>query len=158
MNNIEFRFATREDLPEILAFIKDLAVYEKMLDEVSATEELLEKWIFDEKAAEVIFAVYSGELAGFALFFNNFSTFLGKAGLYLEDVFVRPQFRGKGVGVAIMKKLASIAKERGYGRVEWICLDWNEPSINFYKKLGAIPMDEWTIYRLTEEKFAMLAD
>ena len=133
----------------ILDFIRQLAIYEKMEDEVVATEELLNEWIFDKKVAEVIFVLEDGVEVGFALFFHNFSTFLGKAGIYLEDLFVKPEYRGKGYGKALIKKLAEIAVERGCGRLEWSCLDWNQPSIDFYLSLGATPMDGWTVYRLT---------
>nr|WP_269141921.1 GNAT family N-acetyltransferase [Lientehia hominis] len=145
---MEFRFAEEKDTPLILYFIKELAVYEKMLEEVVATAETLEEWIFQKKKAEVFFAVADGKEVGFALFFHNFSTFLGKAGLYLEDLFILPEYRGKGYGKAIFRKLAQIAVERGCGRMEWSCLDWNSSSIRFYRSLGAVSMDEWTTYRL----------
>ena len=151
MSSFGIVLATRNDCGEILAFIKALAEYEKMSDEVVATEELLEEWIFDKKKAEVIFAVEDGKKVGFALFFHNFSTFLGRAGIYLEDLFVLPEFRGKGHGKALLKELAKITVERGCGRLEWCCLDWNKPSIDFYLSLGAKPLDDWTIYRLTGE-------
>ncbi|GHV28033.1 N-acetyltransferase [Synergistales bacterium] len=147
--NITIRAAERRDCALILQFIKDLADYEHMLDQVSATEQLLEDWLFDKRAAEVIFAVRGGEEVGFALYFHNFSTFLGAAGIYLEDLFVKPDYRGQGIGKAILSELARIAIERGCGRLEWWCLDWNKPSIDFYKSLGAKPMDEWTTYRVT---------
>lgn len=152
MENAGFRFAEEEDSALILDFIKELAEYEKMADQVTATEELLREQLFSWKQAEVIFALEDGIEVGFALFFHNFSTFLGKPGLYLEDLYVRPQYRGKGHGKALMKKLACIAAERGYGRFEWWCLDWNKTSIDFYKSLGAVPMDEWTVYRIAGEK------
>lgn len=155
---LTFRFAERGDTPLILKFIKDLAEYEKMSDEVVATEEILENWIFDKGRAEVIFAVAEGQEVGFALFFHNFSTFLGRAGIYLEDVFVKPEYRGRGFGRAIMKKLAQIAAERGCGRFEWWCLDWNTPSIGFYKSLGARPMGDWTVYRLEGKALDNLAE
>ena len=158
MNDVSFRDALQEDVPLILDFIKALAKYEKMSSDVTATPELLEKWLFQERAAEVIFATVDGKEVGFALFFHNFSTFVGKPGLYLEDVFVLPEYRGHGYGKAILRHLASIAKERGCGRMEWSCLDWNTPSIGFYKSLGARPMDEWTVYRLTEDGIAALAE
>ena len=123
-----------------------------MSDEVVANEELLEEWIFDKQKAEVIFALEGQKEVGFALFFYNFSTFLGRAGLYLEDLFVRPEYRGRGYGKGILKKLASIAVERGCGRLEWCCLDWNQPSIDFYLSLGAQPLSDWTIYRIAGEK------
>ena len=155
---LTFRFAERGDTPLILKFIKDLAEYEKMSDEVIATEEILENWIFDKGRAEVIFAVAEGQDVGFALFFHNFSTFLGRAGIYLEDVFVKPEYRGRGFGRAIMKKLAQIAAERGCGRFEWWCLNWNTPSIGFYKSLGARPMEDWTVYRLEGKTLDNLAE
>ena len=155
---LTFRFAERGDTPLILKFIKDLAEYEKMSDEVVATEEILENWIFDKGRAEVIFAVAEGQEVGFALFFHNFSTFLGRAGIYLEDVFVKPEYRGRGFGRAIMKKLAQIAAERGCGRFEWWCLNWNTPSIGFYKSLGARPMEDWTVYRLEGKALDNLAE
>ena len=155
---VTFRFAGREDVPLILQFIKDLAAYEKMEDQVVATEELLTEWIFEKQKAEVLFAVEEGEEVGFALFFHNFSTFLGRAGLYLEDLFVKPEFRGKGYGKALLGRLAQIAKERGCGRMEWWCLDWNRPSIDFYRSLGAEPMDEWTVYRLTGDTLDHMAE
>lgn len=155
--NVTFRFAGREDVEVILEFIKALAEYEKMEDEVVATPELLEEWIFDKQKAEVIFAVVNGKEVGFALFFHNFSTFLGRAGIHLEDLFVKPEYRGKGYGKALLIKLSQITVERGCGRLEWDCLDWNEPSIAFYKSLGAVPMDGWTAYRLTGETLENLS-
>ena len=146
---LTFRFAAEADTPLILKFIRALAEYEKMLDLVVADEALLADQLFRKNNAEVIFAVEDGVEVGFALFFHNFSTFLGRAGLYLEDLYVLPEHRGKGYGKALLQKLAAIAVERGCGRMEWWCLDWNQPSIDFYKKQGAVPMDEWTIYRLT---------
>lgn len=151
------RFATREDVPEILRFIKELAEYEKMADEVVADEKLLEEWIFDKKKAEVIFVLHDGKPAGFALFFHNFSTFLGRAGVYLEDLYVSPEYRKMGYGKELLVALAKIARERGCGRLEWCCLDWNQPSIDFYKSLGAVPMDIWTTYRVTGETLDKLA-
>ncbi|MCI9083303.1 MAG: GNAT family N-acetyltransferase [Lachnospiraceae bacterium] len=148
MGQIEFRYAQEKDVSLILFFIKELAEYEKMQDQVTATEELLREWIFRRNRAEVVFAVKDGKEVGFALFFHNFSTFLGRAGIYLEDLYVRPEFRGKGYGKALLKKLAQIAVARGCGRLEWSCLDWNEPSIGFYRSLGAGSMDEWTVYRM----------
>lgn len=145
---MEFRYAERKDSALILRFIKELAMYEKMLDEVIADEKTLTEWIFDKQKAEVIFLMEEKEEVGFALFFHNFSTFLGRAGIYLEDLYVRPEYRGKGYGKAIFKKLASIAVERGCGRLEWWCLDWNKPSIEFYLSLGAEPMGDWTVYRI----------
>lgn len=157
METLTFRNATEADCGLILAFIRELAEYERMLPEVVATEELLRQWIFREHRAEVIFALESGVEVGFALFFHNFSTFVGRAGLYLEDVFVKPPYRGKGYGKALLKRLAKIAVERGCGRFEWCCLDWNRPSIEFYRSLGAVPMEEWTIYRLAGDALQTLA-
>ena len=154
---MEIRYAERKDTAIILNFIKDLAVYENMLDQVVATEELLGEWLFEKKAAEVIFALEDGKEVGFALFFHNFSTFLGRAGIYLEDLFVLPEYRDKGYGKGLLRKLAQIALERGCGRLEWACLDWNKPSIDFYLSLGAQPMDEWTTYRLTGETLHKMA-
>lgn len=146
---MNFRYATENDLTLILEFIRELAEYEKMLDEVVATEELLKEWIFDKKIAEVIFALEDGNEVGFALFFHNYSTFLGKAGIHLEDLYVKPEYRGKGYGKGLIKKLASIAVERNCGRLEWSCLDWNKPSIDFYLSLGAEAMDEWLGFRIS---------
>ena len=158
MNNFTIRYAEEKDVSIILSFIKKLAIYENMLDDVVATEELLHEWIFEKKKAEVILAVEDGKEVGFALFFHNFSTFLGRAGIYLEDLFVLPEYRGKGYGKALLKKLAEIAVERGCGRLEWSCLDWNKPSIDIYLSLGAEPMDEWTVYRLTGDTLKNLAE
>ncbi|WP_407377273.1 GNAT family N-acetyltransferase [Methanobrevibacter sp.] len=149
MTEITFRFANENDTKLILEFIKDLAEYENMLDDVVATEELLNEWLFEKKTAEVIFALEDGREVGFALFFHNFSTFLGRAGIYLEDLYVKPEYRSKGYGKGLIKKLAQIAVERNCGRLEWSCLDWNQPSIDFYISLGAEPMDEWTVYRIS---------
>lgn len=157
MNSTEIRFATESDAPLILDFIKALAKYEKMSDEVVATEALLREWIFEKKKAEVIFALENGKEVGFALFFHNFSTFVGRAGLYLEDLFVKPEYRGHGHGKALIRQLAKIAVERGCGRMEWCCLDWNKPSIDFYLSLGAKPMDIWTTYRLAGENLTEFA-
>jgi GNAT superfamily N-acetyltransferase len=157
-NKLTFRTAERKDTALILQFIKELADYEKMLDEIVADEATLETWIFDKQKAEVIFALKDGKEVGFALFFHNFSTFLGRAGIYLEDLYVRPEFRGKGYGKAILKKLASIAVERGYERLEWWCLDWNKPSIDFYLSLGAEPMSDWTVYRIAGDTLTKLAE
>ncbi|MFR4145599.1 MAG: N-acetyltransferase family protein [Mediterraneibacter gnavus] len=157
-NKLTFRTAERKDTALILQFIKELADYEKMLDEVVADEATLETWIFDKQKAEVIFALEDGKEVGFALFFHNFSTFLGRAGIYLEDLYVRPEFCGKGYGKAILKKLASIAVERGCERLEWWCLDWNKPSIDFYLSLGAEPMSDWTVYRIAGDTLTKLAE
>lgn len=154
---MDFRIANEKDVALILEFIRGLAKYENMLDEVSATEDLLREWIFEKKKAEVIFALEGDTEVGFALFFHNFSTFLGRAGIYLEDLFVKPQYRGKGYGKGLLKKLAQIAKERGCGRLEWCCLDWNKPSIDFYLSLGAKQLDDWTTYRITGDTLSDLA-
>ena len=146
---MNYRFAEKKDSALILSFIKELADYEKMADQVVATEELLAEWVFEKKKAEVIFALSDdGKEVGFVLFFHNFSTFLGRAGLYLEDLFVKPEYRGEGYGKGLLKALAEIAVERGCGRFEWWCLDWNTPSIDFYKSMGAVPMSDWTVYRI----------
>lgn len=158
MDKISFRFAEEKDVSKILFFIKELALYENMLDEVVATEELLREWLFKKKKAEVLFAVSDGAEVGFALFFHNFSTFLGRAGIYLEDLFVLKEHRGKGFGKAILKELARIAVERGCGRLEWCCLDWNKPSIDFYLSLGARQLEDWTVYRTTGEALKKLAE
>ena len=156
--SLGFRNAQRNDVGLIMQFIRELADYEKMLSEVVADEATLEEWIFDKQKAEVIFALEGEKEVGFALYFHNFSTFLGRAGIYLEDLYVKPEYRGKGYGKAILKKLASIAVERGCGRLEWWCLDWNKPSIDFYRSLGAEPMDDWTVYRIAGETLTNLAE
>ena len=155
---LSFRNAERRDAPLILQFVRELADYENMLGEVVADESTLETWIFDRQRAEVIFALENGREIGFALFFHNFSTFLGRAGLYLEDLYVRPQYRRRGYGRVMLKKLAEIAVERGCGRLEWWCLDWNRPSIDFYLSLGAEPMSDWTVYRISGDTLTRLAE
>jgi GNAT superfamily N-acetyltransferase len=151
--------AREQDVPLILELIKGLAVYEKLAHEVVATEEGLRASLFGARpAAEIVIAYADAEAAGFALFFHNFSTFLGKRGLYLEDLFVRPEWRGRGAGRALLTHLAKIAAERDCGRFEWSVLDWNEPAIKFYKGLGAKPMDEWTIFRVTGDALSALAE
>ena len=158
MSQLSFRTAVPGDEQNILNFIRALAEYEHMSDQVVATPELLREWIFEKKKAEVLFVLEEGREVGFALFFHNFSTFLGRAGIYLEDLFVLPEYRGKGYGKGLLKKLAAIAVERGCGRLEWACLDWNTPSIDFYtKRMHAVPMDEWTVYRLTGETLEQAA-
>ncbi len=152
------RFANEKDAEIILNFIIKLAEYENMLDDVVATPELLKEWIFEKKKAEVIFAVENGKEVGFALFFHNFSTFLGRSGIYLEDLFVLPEHRGKGYGKGLLKQLAKIACERDCGRLEWCCLDWNKPSIDFYLSLGATPLEDWTIYRMTGDTLKNFAE
>ena len=158
MNHTKFRFATEQDTALILNFIKALAEYEKMSDQVVANEDLLREWIFEKKKAEVLFALEDGKEVGFALFFHNFSTFLGRAGIYLEDLFVMPAYRGHGHGKGLIRELARITLERGCGRLEWCCLDWNQPSIEFYRALGAESLDEWTTYRLTGDSLRMFAE
>ncbi len=157
MKELSFRYTTKEDAEKILEFIKELATYENMLDDVVATKELLVEWLFEKEKAEVMFVLENNVPIGYILFFHNFSTFLGRSGIYLEDVYVRPEYRGKGYGKAALKKLAQIAVERGCGRLEWVCLDWNRPSIDFYLSLGAQAMDEWTVYRLSGDELKSLA-
>ena len=157
MEEVTFRKAVREDVPLILEFIKGLAEYEKMSDEVVATEEILDEWLFDKEKAEVIFAIAEGEEVGFALFFHNFSTFLGRGGIYLEDLYVCPEYRGRGYGKAFLMQLAAVAVERGCGRLEWWCLDWNKPSIDFYLGMGAKAMSDWTVYRIDGERLQEMA-
>lgn len=154
---MNFRYAERKDVGLILQFIRELADYEHMLDEVVATSELLEEWIFDKEKAEVLFLMADEKEVGFALFFHNFSTFLGRSGIYLEDLYVRPEYRGKGYGKAMLKQLAKIAVERKCGRLEWWCLDWNKPSIDFYLSMGAEPMKDWTVYRICGSTLKELA-
>lgn len=151
---MKIRFATPEDTSSILELIKAIAIYEKLLHAVEATVEILYDSLFVKKSAEVLLGEVDGKPIAFALFFHNFSTFTGKRGLYLEDIFVQPEYRNKGYGKLFFAELAKIAKERDCGRMEWICLDWNEPSIQFYKnRIGAIPLDEWTVYRVNAENF-----
>ena len=158
MHDLTFRFAHREDVPVILDLIRELADYEHMLDQVVADPQELARQLFDLGRARVLFPQIDGQIVGFALYFHNFSTFLGRAGLYLEDLYIRPQWRGRGIGKATLRRLAAIAREQGCGRMEWWCLDWNEPSIGFYKKLGAQPMSDWTVYRLTAADLEELAE
>lgn len=151
--NFRIEKAARENVPLILSFIRELAEYERLAHEVAATEDMLRGALFGERPfAEVIIAYEAEEAVGFALFFHNFSTFMGRPGIYLEDLYVRPRSRGKGIGRALLVYLARLAKERGCGRLEWAVLNWNEPAIKFYKSLGAVPMDEWTVFRLTSDK------
>ena len=151
------RKAVRKDTALILEFIKGIAKYERMENEVEATVEFLEEQLFDKCRAEVIFAVEEGKEVGFALFFHNFSTFVGRGGLYLEDLYVYPEHRGKGYGKALFMELVKIARERRCGRMEWVCLNWNTPGIEFYRSMGAAPLDEWTTYRLDEKGIERLA-
>ncbi len=153
-NNILIRSATEKDVPAILSLIKELANYEKLSDQVIATEDELKKVLFGENNfVEILVAEYEEQITGQALFFKNFSTFLGKPGIYLEDLYVKPEMRNKGIGKALLDKIISLAKERNYGRVEWAVLDWNESAIEFYEKIGAKKLDEWKIFRLTSDKF-----
>jgi GNAT superfamily N-acetyltransferase len=158
MPELEIRFATEDDVPLILSLIEELAEYERLSHQVTATEDVLRDSLFGERqVAETLLAYLEGEPAGFALFFHNFSTFLGKPGIYLEDLYVKPELRGAGVGRALLVRIARLAKERGCGRLEWWVLDWNEPAIGFYKTLGAVAMDDWTVYRLTGDALDKLA-
>lgn len=151
--------ATKKDIPAIFQFIKDLAEYEKLSHEVVATEEGLKEALFGQNSYAKVLIAYDQDLpVGFALYFYNFSTFLGKPGIYLEDLFVKPEFRGEGFGKALLVKLAQIAIEEGCGRVEWSVLNWNKPSIDFYESIGAKPMDEWTVFRLTGNDISQLAN
>jgi GNAT superfamily N-acetyltransferase len=155
----EIRAATVTDVPIILQLIRDLATYERAPNEVTATEDQLVDVLFGEKpTAEVVLAFENKTPVGFAVFFHNFSTWLGRPGIYLEDLFVKPEVRGKGYGRALLVYLAKIARDRGCGRMEWAVLDWNEPAIEFYLKLGAKPMEEWTVFRLTSDGIAKLAN
>ena len=156
--DLKIRSATQADISLILVFIKELADYEKLAHEVVATEARLSQTLFGDKPyAEVILGYRGDEPVAFALFFHNYSTFLGKPGLYLEDLFVKPEMRGKGFGKCMLSHLASIAKERDCGRFEWWVLDWNKPAIKFYDSIGAVAMDEWTVYRVTDEALVELA-
>lgn len=157
LEDFKIRFADINDIQLILKFIKELADYEKMLDQVVATEEILTESLFVKKAAEVIIGEYKNKPVAFALFFHNFSTFIGRPGIYLEDLYVKPEMRGKGIGKTMLSYLAQLCIERNCGRLEWSCLDWNEPSIAFYKQMGAIPMDEWTVYRVCDDALDKLA-
>ena len=154
--NFQIRQARESDISTIFDFICELADYEKLSDDVTATEEILFESLFVKKQAEVLIAELDGKPVGFALFFHNFSTFKGRACLYLEDLYIKPDFRGKGFGKELFRTLAKIAVERNCDRFEWSVLDWNEPSIEFYKKMGAFPMDDWTVYRLTGESLRSL--
>lgn len=157
VDDFKLRFAEINDVSLILEFIKELADYEKMLHEVVATEEVLIESLFERKMAEVIIGEYKNKPVAFALFFHNFSTFLGRPGIYLEDLYVKPEMRGKGIGKLMLSFLAKLALERKCGRLEWWCLDWNKPSIEFYKQMGAVPMDDWTVYRVHNEALDKLA-
>ena len=155
--NYIIRSAERDDVPEIFVLIKELANYERLLDEVVATEEVLEETLFGENSnVEILLAYDENQVLGFALYFYTYSTFLGRPGIYLEDLFVREFARGKGIGEALLRRIARRALEMGGGRLEWSVLDWNEPAISFYKKMGAAPLEEWTTYRLTGERLKKL--
>ena len=156
MPDITYRPAERGDIELIMKFIRDLAEYEKLADQVVADAGVLADWLFEKRVAIVVFALCDGVEAGFALYFHNFSTFLGRAGIYLEDLYVRPGYRGRGLGLGLMRYLARECVQLGCGRLEWSCLDWNRPSIDFYLALGAVPQSEWTTYRLTGEALAAL--
>lgn len=158
IDNLKIRETNEKDCELILSLIKEIAEYEKMSKEVIATEETLLEYIFKNNRAEVVILELDKNPIGYALFFYNFSTFVGRSGLYLEDIFIKKEFRGRGIGKEVFKFLAKKAREEGCKRMEWVCLDWNEPSINFYKSLGAIPMDEWTIYRLNEKEIKKLSE
>lgn len=149
--NFKIRFADQKDVPLILSLIQELARYEHLEDEVVATEAILNEWLFEKRTAEVLIGEADGVPVGYALFFHNFSTFLGRSGIYLEDLFIQPAYRGHGYGKALLKRLAALTLERGCGRLEWSCLDWNQPSIEFYRSMGAVPMEGWAVYRLTGE-------
>ena len=158
MAAFRFRYAEEKDTALILHFIRQLAIYEKMEDQVTADEHLLKEWLFEKQTARVIFALEEEREVGFALFFHNFSTFLGKGGIYLEDLFVLPEYRGRGYGKGLLKQLAKIAVSEGCGRLEWMCLDWNKPSIDFYLSLKARSMEDWTLYRLTGDTLNRMAE
>jgi len=156
--NISIRQAREQDVPTILGFIRELADYEKLSHEVVATESMLRQHLFGPRpVAEVLIAELDTKAVGFALFFHNFSTFLGRPGIYLEDLYVQPHARGRGIGKAMLVRIGKLAVERGCGRVEWSVLDWNEPSIQFYRKLGAVPMSDWTVFRVTGDALIRLA-
>ena len=154
---ITIRHASRNDCALLLSFIRDIAKYERLEDQVVATEEILEDWIFNRQTAEILFAQIDGRDVAFSVYYTNFSTFMGRGGLFMEDVFVLPEFRGSGIGTEILRELARIAISRGYARLEWSCLDWNTPGIEFYLSLGAQQMDEWTTYRLSGDNLKKLA-
>lgn len=156
MEELTIRFATQEDVGTILGFIRELAAYERLEEQVTATEALLRENLFARQGAQVLLAQWAGVPVGFALFFHNFSTFLGRPGLYLEDLYIQPAYRGRGIGKQLLRRLARLAVEQGCGRLEWSCLNWNAPSIAFYRGLGAVPMEGWSVYRLTGEALQRL--
>lgn len=157
INGFTLRFAEEKDTSTIFQMIKELAEYEKLLDRLEATEELLRETLFHRGVTETLIGEYKGNPVGYAIFFHNFSSFMGRLGIYIEDIYVKPELRGNGFGEALFTYIAKLAVERKCGRLEWSCLDWNVPSIAFYKKMGAVSMDEWTVYRLTGEKLAKMA-
>jgi GNAT superfamily N-acetyltransferase len=157
-DQFSIRFATPNDIPIILQLIKELAKYENLLHMVVADEKLLDEWLFQKKVVEVIIGEMNNTVVGFSLFFYNFSTFLGKPGVYIEDVYVKKEYRHQGYGKGFFRFIAQLARERGCGRMEWSVLDWNEPAIGFYQSLGASPLNEWTVYRLTSEGIQNLAE
>lgn len=157
MDHFQIRNANEGDIPVILQFIKELAEYERMSDQVAATEESLKEWIFEKQQAEVLIGEMGGKPVGFALFFHNFSTFLGRSGIYLEDLYIQPHARGNGLGKLFFSQLAKLCLERNCGRLEWSCLDWNQNSIHFYLSMGAEPMSDWTVYRMTGNTLERLA-
>jgi len=150
-NGLKFKITTEEDIPVILYFIKQIAIYEKMLDKVTATEESLKKSIFENNRAEALLIEFNNEVIGYIIYFFNFSTFVGREGLYLEDLYIKPEYRGNGIGKKSFEVLVNIAKENKCERLEWVCLEWNEPSLKFYKNIGAKQMNEWIIHRLDKE-------
>lgn len=151
INEVKFRATTEKDIPVILDFIKQIAIYEKMLDKVVATEESLKESIFDNNRAEALLIEFNDEVIGYIIYFFNFSTFVGREGLYLEDLYIKPEYRGNGIGKRAFERLVNIAKENKCERLEWVCLDWNEPSLKFYENIGAKQMNEWIIHRLDKE-------
>lgn len=155
---MKLREAKIEDSELIIDFIHKLAIYENLEHEMKVTKELIEKWIFKEKKGEVLFIIEKDKEVGFVLYFYNFSTFVGKPGIYIEDIFILEEYRGNGYGKEVFKYLAKKSVKEGYGRIEWTCLDWNKTAINFYEKMGAVPMDEWTNYRLNEKAIIKLAN
>ena len=155
---MKLREAKIEDSELIIDFIHKLAIYENLEHEMKVTKELIEKWIFKEKKSEVLFIIENDKEVGFVLYFYNFSTFVGKPGIYIEDIFILEEYRGNGYGKEVFKYLAKKSVKEGYGRIEWTCLDWNKTAINFYEKMGAVPMDEWTNYRLNEKAIIKLAN
>jgi GNAT superfamily N-acetyltransferase len=158
LDKFQLRYGEEKDVPIILGFIRELAIYENLIDKVTVNEEILQDSLFKRKVAEVIIGEYEGEAVGYALFFYNFSTFLGRPGIYLEDLYVKPEMRGKGLGKIIFSFLAKLVIERDCARLEWSCLNWNEPSIKFYKSLGAVVLDEWSTYRLTGDTLKNVSD